>query len=188
MSKLKAWIPAMATAWFVLLFSQNLWAEVLSIPHQACLPKQHWGGSVITNYHSNGASVQPYPGSGTQVLLCPVMLPNGSIIRNVTLECHDGSGGPSGGFVRASLSACQYNNTYGSYADFDTGDETAPGDARITVSDIGLAVDNSVFHYSLGVEMNNPTGDAGAISFSKFVVEYDPPASGKKVVVIPLSD
>lgn len=185
MRQSKSWIILFFAAAIVLISFQTVLADVISIPHQACLPKQHWGGSTITNYHSNGASVQPFPGSGDQTLYCPVILPQGATIKNIQMECHDGSGGASGGYVAAALASYQYNTTSIS-ANFDSGSEDAPGAVRISVENINLVVDNTQYHYGLSVTMNNPTGDSGAISFSKFIVEYEPPATKNKVVVVPL--
>ena len=172
MKQSKLWSVMLLAAAVIAFSLQSASADVISIPHQACLPKQHWGGN-ITTYHSNGASVQPYPESGEQVLYCPVILPQHARIMKVTMEGHDSTGGASGGYLKASLTQYRFNETNAVLASFDTGLEDDPGDVWITVEDIDLIIDNLTFHYGFSVGMCNPTGDSGAISFSKFIVEFE---------------
>ncbi len=169
----KLWPILFFVVTVILLSFQSTSADVISIPHQACLPKQHWGESVITYYHSNGASVQPYVQSGLQTLYCPLILPQNARITKVTMEGHDHTGGEFGGYLRGSLERYKFNTATAGFAEFDTGLEEAPGDVWVTVNNIDLVIDNTEYHYGLTVGMNNPTSDSGAISFSKFIVEFE---------------
>lgn len=146
--------------------------EYLTIPHSACLPKQEWS-STITQYHSNGASVQPYPNSGSQVFYCPIMLGQGAEIVTIKMEGGDSTGGEFGGYLSATLYRFIYNSA-SSLGTLNTGIEFSGGNVRKILSGLSVTIDNSQYHYGLGVYMNNPTTNAGNIFFSKFIIEYEP--------------
>lgn len=141
-------------------------AETISIPQAQLLPT---GNSTV--YGTNVSSLQVPPGTSGN-FLAPVVLPQGAVIRSVTLEAHDNLGGEFGGYVQAQLSETRYE-TFLPLATLDTTIGAAPGDTRIEQV-LSHEVDTSEFSYVFGVSINNLTGAAfGDVKFYKLIVEYD---------------
>ena len=152
---------------FVVLWQPGVLAnDFMSVPTSALIPQDN---DIV--YSTNGVSLQ-IPPTSMASFLAPLVLPHGAIIRHVTMEAYDASGGEFGGYVRGELVFHRYN-TVGVLATFDTVIENDPGDVRLTAFDINHQVDNSEYGYGFSVVINNPTLTWGDLKFYKFIVEYD---------------
>jgi hypothetical protein len=171
---LRSAILVYVIAWFG-IFLHPVWADVISIPASALLPKGNYSGSA-TQWSTNGITMQ-IPPFTAQSFLAPLILPQHARITKVIMEAHDSTGGEFGGYVRADLGRYQHNTVLVivSTAILDTGIEAAPGDVRVVADGLNHTVDNTEFSYGFGILMNNPTAEWGKIMFYKFIVEYDVP-------------
>ena len=89
---------------FILFQSSFLWADVLSIPCSALLPRTH-----NVEYDCTGIRLVT-ANAEKQDFTAPVFLPTGSLIKKVTLEAADQSGGEFGGYVKLELLRAIYNS------------------------------------------------------------------------------
>jgi len=171
------------TAFFILFQSSLLWAEVVSIPCSALLPKDH-----NVQYDCSGVRLVTADNQGP-VFTAPVFLPTGSLINQVTLEAADQSGGEFGGYVKLELVRDRYN-TFSILATLQTSGPDSPGDIRIDeILTPSVLVDNSEFSYHISVSLLNGAGGAYTTWFFKAIIQYTPPDSAqRKTVVVPLFD
>ena len=172
------------TAFFILFQSSLLWAQVVSIPCSAMLPKDH-----NVQYDCSGVRLVTADSQGP-VFTAPVFLPTGSLINQVTLEARDQSGGEFGGYVKLELVRDRYN-TFSILATLQTDGPDSPGDIRIDeILTPSVLVDNSEFSYHISVKLLNGAGGTFTTWFFKAIIEYTPPdsAQSKTVVVVPLFD
>ena len=162
-------------------------AETITIGAAQVLPKDS-----STLYTSNGGNLFWLGNPGEGYFLAPIVFPQGAVIRKVTLEARDNSGGEFGGYVRADLAEFEYNTFLKliDSVDLDTGLEEAPGDTRVSQT-LFHTVDNSRYHYGFGITINNPEPDLTVLAFYKLIVEYDvtqlevvEPASGFKLLKV----
>ena len=171
-------------AFFILFQSSLLWADVVSIPCSALLPKDH-----NVQYDCTGIRLVT-ANANKQDFTAPVFLPTGSSISNVTLEAADQSGGEFGGYVKLELLRARYN-TVSILATLQTSGPDSPGDIRIDeILTPSVLVDNSEFSYHISVSLLNGAGGVYSTWFFKAIIEYTPPDSTqrKTVVVVPLFD
>ena len=140
--------------------------DILSIPAAALLPRDN-----TIAYDTNGVRMA-VPAAGNQVFQAPVFLPHLAIIRAVTLEAKDSSGGEFGGFVRLILRKYRFNS-YFNLATVQTTSFDAPGDTRVHISDLNLLVENDEFSYGIEVTINIGNGGPNSEWFYKVIIEYE---------------
>jgi hypothetical protein len=141
---------------------------ILSIPASALLPRDN-----TLAYDTNGVRMAfPTNIAGNQVFQAPVFLPHCAIIKVVTLEAMDSSGGEFGGFVRSVLRSYRFNS-FSNIATVQTTSFDAPGDTRVTISDLNHLVENDEFSYGIEVTINLGNGGPNSEWFYKVIIQYD---------------
>jgi hypothetical protein len=167
---------------FIIFQSSLLWADVISIPCAALLPKDH-----NVEYDCSGLRLVT-ANAQLQDFTAPVFLPTGSSITKVTLEAADNSGGEFGGYVKFTLLRAKYNTAW-ILSTIQSSGPDAPGDFRIDdVLSPPVLIDNSEYSYHIAVSLLNGAGGAYSIWFFKAIIEYDHPTNTGQgnTVVIPL--
>lgn len=157
-------------------------AAYLSIPAAALIPKDEGvpystnGGYMATDY------------SQAAVFYAPVFLPDNALIKNITLEANDNSGGESGGYVRINL----VNYSYDSYSilqTVQTGGTNVPIEGNVQVSDaVDVSVDNLQYSYGIDVILHNGSAGAWSVMYYKCIIEYEDrkwDADGDNAVSLP---
>ena len=144
-------------------------ADTLSIPVAALLPKDN-----TVTWTTNGGNFYSTSNS-SQTFFAPVYLPDKAIIRSITLEAYDNSGGAAGGYVQLELLEYQYNAVVSVMADINTDQPGAPGDTRVVLNNIDQTVNNFYCSYGISVIFHPGPGGWGELRLYKVVIEYDTP-------------